>query len=122
MTIAFCWAYKTGEWRNEQKEIKIKKHGRKAISYFRYGLDVLRDQLQRASSSIALNIAEGAGEYARHEKHRFYRMAKRSATECAAILDIGQKLGLIEPKRLNDARNLLFRIVSMLIKMVSSGH
>lgn len=28
-------------WRNEQKKIKIKKHGRKAISYFRYGLDTL---------------------------------------------------------------------------------
>ena len=39
LAIAFYWAYKTGEWRNEQKEIKIKKHGRKAISYFRYGLD-----------------------------------------------------------------------------------
>lgn len=86
------------------------------------GRAYLVDQLQRASSSIALNIAEGAGEYARYEKHRFYRMAKRSATECAAILDIGQKLGLIEPQKLNDARNLLFRIVSMLIKMVSSGH
>lgn len=49
-----------------------------------------------------ITIAEGAGEYARYEKHRFYRMAKRSATECAAILDIGQKLGLIATKKLND--------------------
>jgi four helix bundle protein len=86
------------------------------------GRAYLVDQLQRASSSIILNIAEGAGEYARYEKHRFYRMAKRSATECAAILDIGQKLNLIEAKKLNNARDLLFRIVSMLIKMVRSGH
>lgn len=43
LTIAFCWAHKTGEWRHEQKHIKIKKHGRLAISYFRYGLDFLRD-------------------------------------------------------------------------------
>ncbi len=86
------------------------------------GRAYLVDQLQRAASSIALNIAEGAGEYARHEQHRFYRMAKRSATECAAILDIGLKLGLIDTKKLSDARDLLFRIVSMLIKMVSSSH
>ena len=86
------------------------------------GRAYLVDQLQRAASSIVLNIAEGAGEYARCEKHRFYRMAKRSATECAAILDIGLKLGLIETKNLSDARELLFRIVSMLIKMVSSAH
>ena len=43
LTIAFCWAHKTGEWKHEQKPIEIKKHGRKAVSYFRYGLDVLRD-------------------------------------------------------------------------------
>ena len=61
------------------------------------------------------------GQHARYEKYRFYRMAKRSANECAAILDICQKLDLIEAKKLNDARDLLFRIVSMLIKMVSSS-
>jgi len=52
LTIAFCWAYKTGEWRNELKEIKIKKHGRKAISYFRYGLDVLRDLMLNGTTSM----------------------------------------------------------------------
>ena len=35
---------------------------------------VVRDQLQRPSTSIAFNIAEGAGEYAMKEKARFYRI------------------------------------------------
>ena len=52
------------------------------------GRAYLADQLQRAASSIPLNIAEGAGEYSGNEKIRFYRIAKRSATECASILDI----------------------------------
>lgn len=52
LTIAFCWAYKTGEWRNEQKKIKIKKHGRKATSYFRYGLDILRDLVLNGITSM----------------------------------------------------------------------
>src|ERR1700729_1218886 len=52
------------------------------------GRAYLSDQLQRAALSISLNIAEGAGEYAIDEKARFYRIAKRSATECAGILDI----------------------------------
>jgi len=43
LSIGFCWAYKVGEWRNEQKAIVIKKHGRKEVSIFRYGLDFLRD-------------------------------------------------------------------------------
>mgnify|MGYP001089874118 FL=1 len=56
LTIAFCWAHKTGEWKHEQKPIEIKKHGRKAVSYFRYGLDVLRDIIlngvQKAADSL----------------------------------------------------------------------
>ena len=82
------------------------------------GRAYLVDQLQRAASSITLNIAEGAGEYSRLEKHRFYRIAKRSATECAAILDICQKLNLVGQAQLQRSRDLLLRIVSMLIKMV----
>ncbi len=54
------------------------------------GRGYLSDQLQRAALSIPLNIAEGAGEYSIDEKARFYRMAKRSATECAGILNISQ--------------------------------
>ena len=64
-----------------------------------------------------LNIAEGAGEYAIDEKARFYRMAKRSATECAGVLDVCQRLRLIEEKRYTRGRELLISIVSMLIKM-----
>ena len=36
----------------------------------------LADQLQRAATSIPLNIADGAGEFSASEKARFYRMAQ----------------------------------------------
>ena len=75
------------------------------------------DQLQRAGTSIPLNIAEGAGEYSRNEKARFYRMAKRSATECAAILDVCHRLGLLETPGFQTGRKLLLRIVAMLTQM-----
>ncbi|WP_242602106.1 IS4 family transposase [Legionella yabuuchiae] len=52
LTVAFCWCHKTGEWRHEQKAIKIKKHGRKAISYFRYGLDLLRDAALNGAQNV----------------------------------------------------------------------
>jgi four helix bundle protein len=81
------------------------------------GKAYLVDQLQRAGSSVPLNIAEGAGEYASNEKSRFYRMAKRSATECAGIFDICLRLQLIEEEQYKRGRELLIRIVSMLIKM-----
>ncbi len=45
LAIAFCWAHLTGEWLNEVKPLKLKKHGRLAKSLFRYGLDYLRNIL-----------------------------------------------------------------------------
>jgi four helix bundle protein len=48
----------------------------------------LIEQLLRAASSVCLNIAEGAGEYSRDEKIRFYRIARRSAWECSAAVDL----------------------------------
>jgi len=81
------------------------------------GRAYLADQLHRAATSIPLNIAEGAGEFASAEKARFYRMAKRSATECAAILDVCKRIDLVTPGTHNEARGLLLRIVSMLTKL-----
>lgn len=81
------------------------------------GRRYLAEQLQRAGASIPLNIAEGAGEFSKSEKARFYRMAKRSATESAAILDVCRYLQLVEHERLETGKELLLRIVSMLTKM-----
>ncbi len=39
LAVAFSWCHATGEWCHSQKPIKIKKHGRKAVSIFRLGLD-----------------------------------------------------------------------------------
>jgi four helix bundle protein len=75
----------------------------------------LADQLDRAAVSIALNIAEGAGEFAKREKARFYRIARRSATECAAILDVAVELELADEHRVADGKQQLRTIVAMLV-------
>ena len=84
------------------------------------GRAYLSDQLQRAAISIALNIAEGAGEFSKKDKARFYRMALRSATECAAILDVCKCLKLANEQNLAEGRELLLRIVSMLTSLTLS--
>lgn len=81
------------------------------------GKAYLADQLQRAATSIPLNIAEGAGENSICEKALFYRIAKRSATECSSILDVCQRLRLIDDYRYTKGREMLLRIVAMLSKM-----
>ena len=77
----------------------------------------LADQLDRASVSIAVNIAEGAGEFAKREKARFYRIARRSATECAAILDVAIEIGAADPSQTQPAKQHLREIVAMLIAL-----
>lgn len=90
------------------------------VEHLPRGRAYLADQLQRAGTSVPLNIAEGAGEYSKSEKERFYRMARRSATECAAIFDVCNRLKLTEDIRYAKGRELLLRIVAMLTKMVQN--
>lgn len=45
IVIAFTWAHLVGEFLNEITPIKIKKHGRKSISIFRFGLDFIQHSL-----------------------------------------------------------------------------
>ena len=46
LAIAFCWAHLTGEWSHRhEKAILLKKHGRPQESYFRRGLDKLKECL-----------------------------------------------------------------------------
>lgn len=75
------------------------------------------DQLERSTVSIVLNIAEGAGEFAKREKARFYRIARRSATESAAALDVVGRLELAPMSNLEAAKAKLEEIVSMLIQL-----
>ena len=83
----------------------------------------IADQLRRAAMSICLNIAEGAGEFAQQEKARFYRMARRSATECSAVLDICARLKLrpASAAKLVVGRTLLIDIVSILTALAKNN-
>ena|ERR1700722_15764694 len=48
----------------------------------------VKDQLDRASTSIPLNIAEGNGKFSARDRARFLEIARGSALECAACLDV----------------------------------
>lgn len=55
MAIAFIWAYNVGIYLHQKiKPIPVKKHGRRAISLFSYGLDELSQAFINAINTMTL--------------------------------------------------------------------
>jgi four helix bundle protein len=77
-----------------------------------------KDQLDRASTSIPLNIAEGNGKFSAKDRARFLEMARGSALECAACLDVLLVRKLVAAERILPAKERLVRIVNMLTGML----
>jgi four helix bundle protein len=75
------------------------------------------DQLVRSTGSIALNIAEGAGEFSRGEKAKYYRIARRSAAESSAALDLLSSVEAIEPDQVAALSRSLDEIGAILTTM-----
>ena len=48
----------------------------------------LKDQMRRAASSVALNLAEGAGRFGQKDQRKFFTIAMASLRECQAVLDL----------------------------------
>jgi four helix bundle protein len=81
------------------------------------GYASLGDQLRRAMLSVPLNIAEGTSRENTEEK-RFFRIARGSALECAAVLDAVEAIGTLGGEELSEPRRLLERVVGMLTRLV----
>ncbi len=76
----------------------------------------LADQVRRAASSVALNIAEGAGRVGKDRPHR-YRVAAGSNLEVAAGLRVALAWGDLEAAEVQPALDLGRRVGAMLWRM-----
>ena len=55
--VAFAWAYIAGVFADKNiKQIKILKHGKRAKSLFKYGLEIIASILLNPWTKIKLNI------------------------------------------------------------------
>lgn len=80
----------------------------------------VKDQLDRASTSVPLNIAEGNGKFAIRDRCRFLDFARGSALECAACLDVSVAKHLTDTTTVTSGKEQLFEIVSMLMGLINS--
>lgn len=77
-----------------------------------------KDQLDRASTSIPLNIAEGNGKFSARDRSRFFEMARGSALECAACRDVLLVRKLASEEHVVSGKERLARIVQMLVGLL----
>src|SRR5918996_1605016 len=77
------------------------------------------DQLDRASLSALLNTAEGNGRRQRQTRAKFLDDARGSVTECAACLDALFAKGICTQEEIDDGKQMVLRIVSMLTKLIA---
>jgi len=77
-----------------------------------------RDQLDRASTSIPLNIAEGNAKSSNKDRARFWQIALGSTVECAAVLDVLVARRLATAQDVIVGKELLYEIASMLMALL----
>ena len=80
----------------------------------------LCDQLDRAWTSVPLNLAEGNGKYTAPDRCRYFENARGSALECAACLDVLVAKGRCTTEQIWRGKELLNETVSLVMGLVKS--
>jgi four helix bundle protein len=78
----------------------------------------VKDQLDRASTSVPLNIAEGNGKFSDKDRARYFETARGSALECAACLDVLVVRKLTSEELVIEQKERFARVVQMLMELL----
>ncbi len=79
------------------------------------GCYYLTDQLNRATLSIATNLAEGNGRFTKPDRKNFFIIARGSVQECVPLLELARRRGLIA----EDAHARVMVELETIAKMIS---
>jgi four helix bundle protein len=111
----------------DHEKLRVYQHAIKFTSWLEDILTLLpkalsvHDQLDRASTSIPLNIAEGNGKFTAPDRCRFFDTARGSALECAACLDVAVARKQLASEQVLEGKTLLSDIVSMLVGLIKNN-
>ena len=78
-----------------------------------------KDQLDRASTSIVLNLAEGNGKRSHPDRCRYFDTARGSGVECAACLDVLVARQKLPREAANEGKAILIEVVSMTAGLIA---
>jgi|TARA_B110000438_G_scaffold302139_1_gene358926 four helix bundle protein len=78
----------------------------------------VKNQLDRASTSVPLNLAEGNAKFYPKDRSKYFQIASSSAFECAACLDVIVARGFLSPERVGEGKEQLGTIVSLLLGLI----
>ncbi|NIM50475.1 MAG: four helix bundle protein [Armatimonadetes bacterium] len=87
-------------------------------SDFPRGCWYLADQLNRASLSISLNIAEGNGRWTQADRKNFFGIARGSIHECVPLIELCRRKRLINDQTCIELRAELEEISKMLSGLI----
>ena len=79
---------------------------------------ILKNQLRRAAVSVCSNIAEGSSRKSLQERKRFYEIARSSAIEIDAQLELCITLNYTVEDTIEELNKILLEVFKMLSKMI----
>ena len=77
----------------------------------------LLSKLDKATTAIVLNIAEGNGRFTGTDQAKFFGIAYKSAVQSASLVDLATAKGPTDVSRVDHGRELLRRIAAMLTSL-----
>ena len=80
----------------------------------------VRNQLDRASTSVPLNIAEGNGKFSIRDRIKYLDIAYGSALECSACLDVVVAKSAAAPGRVAEGKQIIEEVVNRLVRLRES--
>jgi four helix bundle protein len=102
-----------------QKAVNFADEISSLVENFPRGFGYLSDQLNRASLSIAANIAEGNGRFTKADRKNFFGIARGSVQECVPLLELARRRRLVTDDNHQILKSHLEEIAKMLSGLIN---